>query len=76
MHCSLTKLSVSSRQGEVSNIVIDRFSATALDIGMDLRAVASPAYHDREPFAFTGKIKEVARAAADSEMNETEQGGP
>ena len=26
---------------------------------MDLGAVASLAYHDREPFAFTGNIKEV-----------------
>lgn len=46
--------------GEVSNVVIGPFSATeTLDIGMDLGAVASPAYHDREPFAFTGSIKEV-----------------
>jgi len=47
-------------QGEISNAVVGRFSATeTLDIGMDLGAVASPAYHGQEPFAFTGKIKEV-----------------
>jgi len=58
------KLSVNGKMvgnGEIPNVVIGRFSATeTLDIGMDLGAVASPAYHDREPFAFTGNIKEVA----------------
>jgi arylsulfatase len=57
------KLSVNGKvvgNGEIPNVVIGRFSATeTLDIGMDLGAVASPAYHDREPFAFTGNIKEV-----------------
>ena len=57
------KLSVNGKvvgQGEISNAVVGRFSATeTLDIGMDLGAVASPAYHGLEPFAFTGKIKEV-----------------
>ena len=47
--------------GEISNAVIGRFSATeTLDIGMDLGAVVSHAYHDEAPFAFTGQIKEVA----------------
>ena len=57
------KLSVNGKvvgQGEIPNVVIGRFSATeTLDIGMDLGAVVTPAYHDREPFAFTGKIKDV-----------------
>lgn len=46
--------------GEIPNVIIGRFSATeTLDIGMDLGAVVSPAYHDREPYAFTGNIKDV-----------------
>jgi len=58
------KLSVNGKvvgNGEISNVVIGRFSATeTLDIGMDLGAVVSHAYHDQAPFAFTGQIKEVA----------------
>jgi arylsulfatase len=47
-------------QGEIPNVVIGRFSATeTLDIGMDLGAVVSHAYHHESPFAFTGQIKEV-----------------
>ena len=58
------KLSVNGKvvgNGEIPNVVIGRFSATeTLDIGMDLGAVVSHAYHDEAPFAFTGQIKEVA----------------
>ncbi len=57
------KLSVNGKvvgQGEISDVVYGRFSATeTLDIGTDLGAVVSHAYHDKAPFAFTGKIKEV-----------------
>lgn len=45
---------------ELENVVFGRFSATeTLDIGTDLGAVVSHAYHDHQPFHFTGGIKEV-----------------
>lgn len=57
------KLSVNGKvvgKGEIPNVIIGRFSATeTLDIGTDLGAVVSHAYHHEAPFAFTGKIKEV-----------------
>ena len=59
----MVRLSVNGKvvgQGEIPNVVIGRYSATeTLDIGMDLGAVVSHAYHDEAPFAFTGTIKEV-----------------
>jgi hypothetical protein len=47
-------------KGNIENAAPARFSATeTLDIGMDLGASASHAYHDKAPFAFTGTIKSV-----------------
>ena len=43
-----------------ARIVGVRFSATeTLDIGMDLGAPAVPAYSEKLPFAFTGRINSV-----------------
>jgi len=47
-------------EGEIENVTPGRFSATeTLDIGMDLGSTVSLDYHDKAPFAFTGKIKNV-----------------
>jgi len=58
------KLSVNGQlvgEGEIENVVPGRFSATeTLDIGKDLGATVSAKYREQAPFAFTGKIKQVA----------------
>jgi hypothetical protein len=47
-------------RGNIDNAVVGRFSATeTLDVGMDLGAAASAAYHEQLPFAFTGIVKSV-----------------
>jgi arylsulfatase A-like enzyme len=47
-------------RANIENVAPVRFSATeSLDIGMDLGAPASRAYHDKTPFAFTGTIRTV-----------------
>jgi arylsulfatase len=47
-------------EGKIAKVVPVRFSATeTMDIGMDLGAAVSEAYHKQAPFAFTGKIGKV-----------------
>ena len=47
-------------EGKLEKQVPFIFSATeTFDIGMDLGATVSSAYHDERPFAFTGKIEKV-----------------
>lgn len=44
----------------ISKVVPARFSATETpEIGVDLGATVSTAYHDQAPFAFTGTIGKV-----------------
>ncbi|MFV0476920.1 MAG: arylsulfatase [Parahaliea sp.] len=46
--------------GDIEQVVPGRFSITeTMDIGMDLGATVSPAYRDRRPFTFSGKIHHV-----------------
>ena len=46
--------------GDIAHVVPVRFSATeTLDIGMDLGSTVSPAYRERAPFAFSGRIEKV-----------------
>jgi len=48
-------------EGDIGNVVPGRFSATeTLDIGMDLGSTVSAEYHKQKPFAFTGRIEDVA----------------
>jgi len=48
-------------EGAIGNVVPGRFSATeTLDIGMDLGSTVSAEYHKQKPFAFTGRIEDVA----------------
>jgi arylsulfatase A-like enzyme len=47
-------------KGNIAKVAPARFSATeTMDIGTDLGAAVSTAYHKQAPFAFTGTIKEV-----------------
>ena len=47
-------------EGRIEKVAPARFSATeTMDIGMDLGAVVSEAYHHEAPFAFTGQIERV-----------------
>jgi hypothetical protein len=47
-------------EGKIEKVVPTRFSATeTMDIGMDLGATVSEAYHHEAPFAFTGQIEKV-----------------
>ena len=47
-------------EGKIEKVAPARFSATeTMDIGMDLGAAVSEAYHAQAPFAFNGKINKV-----------------
>ena len=46
-------------EGKIEKQVRGRFSVESLDIGMDTLSPVSPAYRDKSPFEFTGKIEYV-----------------